>query len=63
MDEMQVDVDQVRLARRAFARAQCDDVVVPHLLCHGARLVDATSIGNIWGHLDYLTIWDVSISL
>jgi hypothetical protein len=40
MYEVQIDVDQVWLARFAFACAVGDDVVSPHLLCHGARRVD-----------------------
>ena len=65
MHEVQVDVDQVGLARCAFARAVGDDVVGPHFLCHGARrfVADARSRVCLSGHTDYLTIWDASISL
>ena len=56
VDEVQVDVDQVRLPRGTLAGAGDDDVVAPHLLGEGAGLVRDD-------HLDYLTIWDASISL
>jgi hypothetical protein len=35
VDEVQVDVDQIRFACGALAAAEGDDVVVPHLLCQG----------------------------
>ena len=37
VNEVKVDVDQVGFAGVARAAAESDDVVVPYLLCHGAR--------------------------
>ena len=56
VNQMQVDVDEVGLTCPALSGSGNDDVVVPHLFGHGAGLVRE-------GHLDYLTIWDDSISL
>ena len=56
VDEVQVDVDQIRLPRGALAGPGNDDMIGPHLLGERTGLVRD-------GHLDYLTIWDASISL
>ncbi len=56
MHEMQVDVDEIGLARVAVAGTVGNDVVVPHFFCQRARLF-------FGGHLDFLTFWDASISL
>ena len=52
MHEVKIDVDQVGLTRRGFACAVGDDVVSPHLLCHGARrfAADARSRVCLSGH-------------
>ena len=56
MHQVQVDVDEVGLARGAFTRTEGDDVVVPHFFGQCAWLF-------LGCHLDFLTFWEASISL
>ena len=56
VDEVQIDVDQIGFAGVAGAAAQSDDVVVPYLLRHVRGRASVVI-------LDYLTIWNASISL